>query len=160
MKKRAMKKRTIALALVLLAGLGVGAGVAWRVHHAYSDYGWVMEANWGFALPEQAGIKEVFQADSGPSFHGDGIRYHVFSYEHAEHIQEMTKWQSEEQNTRFGERYSVSAEKWLNEIQVAPEERPDYSACVFYYQRDLDTNEMLLCWNQKQGRLYVLESFF
>lgn len=154
------KKALLVLAvLVLLAVLGVGAAAAWHAHHAYSDYGRVMQANWGFALPKEARIKEVFQADSGPGFHGDGIRCHVFSYENAGPIRDMVPWQSEEQNTRFGESYSVTAEKWLHEIEVPEEERPDYGACVQWYQRDSDTDEMLLYWNQEQGRLYVLESF-
>ena len=155
-----MKKRTMVLLVVLLlAVVGVGAVGVYRVQHAYSDYGRVMEANWGFALPEEAGIQEVFEADEGPSFHGDGIRYHVFSYEQEAPIQEMTKWQTED--PRVGSSYTAKAEKWLDEIQVPQEERPDYSACVFYEQRrQLETDEMLLCWNQEQGRLYVLESFF
>lgn len=38
----------------------------------------VLEVNWGIDLPE-AGAKEVY-AFSEPSFHGDGIRYHVIDY--------------------------------------------------------------------------------
>ena len=42
------------------------------------DYTAVVELNWGLSLPESR--EEVYKTDSGPSFHGDGTRYHVLQY--------------------------------------------------------------------------------
>lgn len=154
-----MKKRKLAsvLAVVLLAGICIGAAAAW---HSYTDYGWVLEANWDLLLPAEAGTKEVFQQDSGPSPHGDGIRYHVFSYKKEEPIRDLVAWQTEEQATLHTGSYSEAAERWLDDIGVPAEERPDYGACLYWYQCALDTNELLLFWDSRQSRLYVVESFF
>lgn len=42
------------------------------------DYTAVVKLNWDLALPES--WEEIYKADSGPSFHGDGMRYHVLQY--------------------------------------------------------------------------------
>ena len=44
-----------------------------------TSYASTIEKNWGLRLPD--GYREVYSADTGASFHGDGVRYHVFQYE-------------------------------------------------------------------------------
>ena len=55
-------------------------------------YSRVLQANWGVALPAEALLTEEHEQDSGASFHGDGIRYHVYSYADADPIRTMLLW--------------------------------------------------------------------
>ena len=77
-----MKKKTkiiIGTAVVLLALFVLsGAPRFLSMMLSTSTYTKVIETNWGIDLPED-GAKEVYSF-SEPSFHGDGIRYHVIDY--------------------------------------------------------------------------------
>ena len=39
---------------------------------------WTVNANWELDLPMEEAC--LYEADSGASFHGDGLRYHVLEY--------------------------------------------------------------------------------
>ena len=119
----------------------------------------MLDANWGFSLPAEAKCKNVYEKDAGPSFHGDGIRYHVFSYKNEESIETLLEWSETESGTLFHGNYSNAAEVWLGEIDVPQEERPEYEACVYWYANQEDNSEIIIFWNDVQDRLYIAESF-
>ena len=75
-----MKKKKWLIAAVVLLALFVlsGAPRFLSMMLSTSTYTKVIETNWGIDLPED-GAKEVYSF-SEPSFHGDGIRYHVIDY--------------------------------------------------------------------------------
>lgn len=35
-------------------------------------------------------------------------------------------------------------------------ERPEYSKCKYWYKKDLD-DEIVICWNEDNNKLYVIE---
>ena len=73
------KKKWLIVAVVLLALFVLsGAPHFLSMMLSTSTYTKVIETNWGIDLPEDGG-KEVYSF-SEPSFHGDGIRYHVIDY--------------------------------------------------------------------------------
>ena len=82
MKKGCLIKGSI-IVVVLLCILGFAAFMGWRV---MSDYNRALNANWGFKVPWQSKYSEIYKTDSGPSFHGDGLRYHVYSYKYEDFI--------------------------------------------------------------------------
>lgn len=156
------KKGTILLLLiifVILAVCVIGAIDIWNVWNEFSDYSTCLQANWGFSLPPDAHYSEVYQQDEGPSFHGDGIRYHVFSYKEAMPIEEMLSWQTEEGFTRRDGSYSEAADEWLNKIGVPLEERPNYSECSYWYKTKNDSSEIIIFWDKNQSKLYIAEFF-
>ena len=82
-----MKKKRILLAIL------VALISTWTIYKSIvPSYFSVLEANWGIELPVKAICKEVYSEDAGPSFHGDGIRYHVFSYVKSSEIEKMLPW--------------------------------------------------------------------
>ena len=82
-----MKKKKILLLIVIVLVS------VWTIYRAIiPSYSSVLEANWGIELPTKALCKEVYEADTGPSFHGDGVRYHVFSYRYEDYIDLMFEW--------------------------------------------------------------------
>ena len=82
-----MKKKKILLVII------VALVTAWTIFQSIiPSYSSVLEANWDIKLPVKAFCKEVYSEDAGPSFHGDGIRYHVFSYVKSSEIEKMLPW--------------------------------------------------------------------
>ncbi len=115
---------------------------------ALSDYNTVIKANWGFSLPRSCQYTLVNEKDSGESFHGDGIRYHVFSYEKEDGLDDFA-WEDED--------YSDKINDFLAQINVADE--IDYSNCRSYYARQEDNSEIIILLDQDKKLIYVIESF-
>ena len=59
----------------------------------------LLETNWGVVLP--GGYAERFEADTGASFHGDGVRYHVLEYADDAALREAFSWREEASPTLF-----------------------------------------------------------
>ncbi len=149
------KKRLILILLCLLVILGY---IGWKV---LSDYSLALEANWGFSLPFKARYQLIYEKDSGPSFHGDGIRYHVYSYRYEDYIDLMFPWEGRERNTIYNKTYSEEVSQWLDRIEVPDQWRPDYDNgnCSYRYRRKEDNSQIIIVWNSTLNRLYIAESF-
>jgi hypothetical protein len=151
-----MKKRSI----IFLSAAAIAALLCLGAARSPSrEYAAILEVNWGLALPAKAHYTQVYQKDSGASFHGDGIRYHVFSYKDPEPIRELLDWSDSEGKTIYYASYREAAAAWLSSIQVPAEELPDYSACVYWYASQTDNSEIILLWDAGKSRLYAAESF-
>ena len=122
-------------------------------------YSAVLTANWGFSLPNEAGFTEIYSADTGSSPHGDGKRYHIFSYESEEPVEKMLDWSSAESEMAYDASYSEAVGEWLGRIAVPGEYWPDIAECVYYYERKDGNDEIIIFWNSGENRLYILESF-
>ncbi len=155
-----MKKKNVLIGLsvsiIILAIILIGAVIGWK---HLSDYSTTLKANWSFSIPSDAHYAEIYHQNDEPSFHGDGIRYHVFSYKEAEPISKMFVWQSSQQNTIFHDSYSEATEDWLDAIHVPLEQRPNYTQCTYWYQSQDDNSEIILFWDNHQNRIYIVESF-
>ena len=168
------RKRVLRAVLAALAGLLLLAGLlAWRLVPSYAS---ALRLNWGISLPILARPSLCYEADSGPSFHGDGIRYHVFSYQYEDPVSLMFAWgsveretiycdsyreaaEAVERETIYCDSYREAAEAWLDKIQVSAGDRPDYGGCLYWYRAQEDNSELLVFWDAEQNRLYFLESF-
>ena len=153
MQKRKVLWRMLCVAAALCIGAFIG------VRTIIPSYSSVMKKNWGISLPTKALCKEIYEKDTGASFHGDGIRYHVFSYEYEDYIDLMFAWRHQEDATIFHASYSEAAEEWLEEISVPEEYYPDYEKCLYWYKAQDDNSELVIFWSTEENRLYILESF-
>lgn len=153
-----MKHKSKIAAIVILSIIVLGAALFFLWEHL-TDYSTALEINWGISLPSQASLSEVYAKTSGSSFHGDGIRYHVFTYQDAASVASMLDWKTEEQETNYDGAYSHAVTAWLDAIEVPAEYRTDCSDCLFWYQAQADHSELLVLWDRETGTLYVLESF-
>jgi len=149
-----MKKWILIIAAVLLLAV---VGVA----NLLPSYSAALSANWGISLPAKAVCTEAYTHRSEPGFHGDGFRYHVFSYKNEEPIAGMLNWRAPQdiQAAIFSPTAREAADAWLNEINVPEDQRPDYAQCSFWYQSQRDNSEIVLFWNPEADRLYIVESF-
>lgn len=161
-----MKKRTIAtcmLGVCILITLIFVGNIVWD---NLSDYGRVLNANWNIILPKEAHYTEVYYQkvlNDEYNFLGDGIRYHVFEYTEEQPIAEFLDWEeNESRSIHSGLSYSITSEKWLDEIEVPTLERPNYEDCLYWHkngERD-KRNEIIIFWDKIQQKLYVVECFF
>ncbi|MBQ9930733.1 MAG: hypothetical protein IJO79_00090 [Firmicutes bacterium] len=149
-----MKKR-ILLTILIIVLFAATVAMQWDM----SGYLKTFEENWGIEFPKQAGCKEAYAKDSGASFHGDGIRYHIFDVEKEERITAALVWQTEDRETIFCESLFTAANQWMDEIQVPQSKRPDYPDCVFWYSSQSDSSELILLWDEDEEELYIIESF-
>ena len=124
------------------------------------SYSVAIKANWGISLPYKALCTEVYAKDSGPSFQGDGIRYHVFEYKYEDYIDLMFAWSQAEHETGYFASVSAAAESWLDEIEVPQEQRPDYAACGSWHMEKDGGDTILFFWDSQRNRIYTVESFF
>lgn len=148
-----MKKKRILLA-VLVALIST-----WTIYRSIiPSYSSVLEANWGIELPIKALCREVYTEDTGPSFHGDGVRYHVFSYRYEDYIDLMFAWRHMESKTLHYQTYSEAADVWLSELDIPKEQYPDYEDCIYWYKNADDNSEMIIFWNPEINRLYIVEN--
>ena len=122
------------------------------------SYSNVLKVNWNIELPKNS-IKEIYNASSNSSFHGDGIRYHIFSYTNEDEIKELFNWSIEEKETIYYSSYIESINNWLNKIKISKENYPNYSNCKYWYNKKDDNSEIIILWDSKENKLYIVESF-
>ena len=154
-----MKKKTVLILCIvcILAAATAVCGIrAWREFTGYSS---VLKANWDLELPYKADCREAFIKNDEPSFHGDGIRYHVFSYEKEETLETWLPWQEDVGPMNYYDTGLEATEAWLDEISVPSDQRPLYEGSVFWYGTKEDHSEILIIWNRESQRLYIVESF-
>lgn len=129
-----------------------------------TDYTNIIKLNRWIEIPKESNVKEIYSKDSWESFHWDGIRYHVYSYEDEEEIESMIDWQNLHSEdvvipTVFYDSYMEAIINWLNELEVNDEYAPlitDFESV--YYEKQEDNSEIIIIKSNKK-RLYVIESF-
>ncbi|MBE6990050.1 MAG: hypothetical protein E7426_04815 [Ruminococcaceae bacterium] len=129
---------------------------------ACGSYAPVLRANWGVRIPWAAWCREIYEADSGPSPQGDGLRYHVYSYCYEDEMTEnLVVWREPEGQTINGTDCVDVADSYLERLVVPPSKRPDYENCLLWYATGEEDprDELLLFLDTVQNRLYVLECF-
>ncbi len=151
-----MSKRRIVLVAVIVFIIIVCGLLGIIMYNNLTDYSSVLKINWNINLPKKM-FKEVYSVDDGPSFHGDGIRYHVFSYEENDEteINKIFDWSIDEKNSIYNE----VIDNWLSEIKVSKEMYPYYSNCRYWYNRHDDNSEIIILWDSNENKLFVVESF-
>ena len=71
----------------------------------------------------------------------------------------MLDWTKEEKETIFYSTYKESINAWLNKIKVSKENYPNYSNCKYWYNKQEDNSEIIILWDNKENKLYVVEEF-
>ncbi len=151
MNKKCIIVIIITFIIIIFTLLGI------NIYSNLTNYTNVLQANWNIKLPKNS-IKEIYNAHSDSSFHGDGIRYHIFSYQNEDEIKEIFNWSNEEQETIYYSSYSESINNWLNKINVSQEYYPHYYNCKYWYKKQNNNSEIIILWDSKENKLYIVES--
>ena len=149
MKKKAII--TVVACIILIAVLSI--------LKLFPSYASTIKSNWDISLSIKAVLTETYEKDSGASFHGDGVRYHVFSYKYEDYIDLMFAWTPNEHKTNFYPTTREATEAWLDEIDVPADERPDYSKCCSWSKSQDDNSEIIFLCDNELNKLYIVENF-
>ena len=133
-------------------------------YKSMNDYTNIIKLNWWIEIPKEAKYHEIYSKDSWESFHWDGIRYHVYTYENEDVVESMLKWLKPHSDTVvvptvFYDSYMEAIINWLNELEIDDEYSPsitDFES--FYYEKQEDNSEIIIIKSKKKI-LYVIESF-
>ena len=145
----------------LLAGIALTVILpftVWAILHDSSDLADTLESNWSIVLSEESGWKEIYHADSGASFNGDGERYHIVTYEQEDVIENMVAWSADQGNV-WNKTYPELMEDWIRYTDAEPNMYPVYDGCMYWYQQDSDGSEIIMCWNKAKAKIYIAEFF-
>lgn len=155
-----MKKKT----KIVIGTVAVVLIVLWSLNGVLSNrpYTKVLEVNWGIDLPE-AGVEEVYSF-SAPSFHGDGIRYHVIDYPAGNESKRILNAMFQIEKIFAGADFPTSeqiadVEELLKDIDIRGDAIPDWSKYQLVYMKQQDNSELYLFYWSGTGTIYIVESF-
>lgn len=141
--------RRIFLALLSLLAAGILLAVLFS-----GGYERTIALNWDLELPRSSGC--LYDTDSGKSFHGDGLRYHVLEYVAGSGLAEALERQATERSPA-----DCPAKAIWEELSVPMDWRPDPGACRCFTKAHPSDSRNTLCLllSADGTRLYVAESF-
>ena len=142
------------LALIICFGLCGCEGIGFTSIRRYAD---CMNRNWHLNLPETD--VEIYVKDSGASFTGDGIRYHILQYdeESADIIIKSFDWEAGELNSELADKM----EEWLDSIDVLLEDRPKQNEWkhTTLLRKEDNRDHLIMFFDEDTNQLYVVEYF-
>ena len=142
------------LALIICFGLCGCEGIGFTSIRRYAD---CMNRNWHLNLPETD--VEIYVKDSGASFTGDGIRYHILQYdeESADIILKSFDWEASELNSELADKM----EEWLDSIDVPLEDRPKQNEWkhTTLLRKECNSDHLIMFFDEDTNQLYVVEYF-
>lgn len=142
------------LALIICFGLCGCEGIGFTSIRRYAD---CMNRNWHLNLPETD--VEIYVKDSGASFTGDGIRYHILQYdeESADIILKSFDWEAGELNSELADKM----EEWLDSIDVPLEDRPKQNEWkhTTLLRKEDNRDRLIMFFDESTNQLYVVEYF-
>lgn len=119
---------------------------------ACMDAGTAIRVNWNLPLPAKA--EQLYYADSGPSFHGDGVYYTVLEFPDGDGLEGLAAWNEPSADA------AAEVETILAEITVAEEWKPDFSCCRYWYDRKADQSRVYVFYEEAEHVLYIVEDRF
>lgn len=142
------------LALIICFGLCGCEGIGFTSIRRYAD---CMNRNWHLNLPETD--VEIYVKNSGVSFTGDGIRYHILQYdeESADIILKSFDWEAGELDSELADKM----EEWLDSISVPLEDRPKQNEWkhTTLLRKEYNRDHLIMFFDEDTNQLYVVEYF-
>lgn len=147
-----MKKNTISTIVIVLLILILGIPIIYYVRWN-SVYSNIIKINWGIELSKQ--YKEIYSLDSGPSFHGDGERYHIFQYDDNKYVRPLLLWRDEKDLY-----LEENVKNIVANLNIPEKYTPDFSRKYnYYYKTDTDSSKIYIIFFHDLNRLYIIEQF-
>lgn len=114
-------------------------------------------SSWQIAMPSNT--KEIYHLNSRLAFNGDGIYYHVYTYENDEDIANWLTFSNKQDSTYFHDNYKEAIDSWLSEIHKINKEPIEYKNSAYYYNCQDDYSEIIIVLNKDNKKIYIIESF-
>jgi predicted heme/steroid binding protein len=147
-----LKKCIIVVVGIVITVLIVGVSIN-RYISEHNKYSRILKMNWKIELPDK--YKEIYSLDSGPSFHGDGERYHIFGYENNINISSSLEWRDGKDSA-----LEENVKDILGKLEVSEENIPDLQKSYkYYYKLADDSSRIYIIFSSNLNRVYVVEEF-
>ena len=143
------KKKTIFISILLgvfLMCIGAYIGVDIYNHTPKRLY----ERNWKITLPKK--MNQEFDISTEPSFHGDGVRFSVFSSKSEISNEFLTGFKTEDIECFKEEIY-----KYLEMLKVPNEYYPNFEHPCSMKKMEMYSNKLYLIYDEKTYNLYVVQ---
>ncbi|MEG2016949.1 MAG: hypothetical protein RR128_00655 [Clostridium sp.] len=114
-------------------------------------YAEIPKENWDISLPK--GYEQIYEKDSEPSFLGDGERYHIFRYKHAERVNHYIDWK-DKKNILLEDEVSKVLSNLNLEEEYYPDFKQDYK---YYFTNSDDSSKIYIIFVESESKIYVVE---
>jgi len=155
MKVKVKKKNFITVFLAIILSLFLLlVVVVYDFTKEFNIYINIIDNNWDIQLPEN--LIEFYKDDSGPSFNGDGDRYHVFKFENNDDFTSSIQW-CDNKNLLF----QCNVEGILEKLNIPKEFYPNFQCDYeYYFKINLeDSSEIYIISIPDLKKVYVIEHF-
>lgn len=148
--KITLSNKLIIILIVLLIIVGLFIYNFIKETNTYSN---IIKSNWKIEL--SSSYKEIYSSDSGPSFLGDGYRYHIFEYKTSNDIKNFLDWK-----TYKNPSMELDINNILSELKVPNEYLPSFEyEYKHFLKTEDDYSKLYIIFNENKNRIYVVESF-
>lgn len=113
---------------------------------------WNCERNWGVNIPKELHLESYY--DTGKSFHGDGIRFAVYSSD-----EDISEQFLSDFSTEPSEDVQNDVIKELSVLEVPFEEYPNFKHSCTVKTLEKYSNKLYLIYDYADNNLYVLQHF-
>ncbi|OPF50920.1 hypothetical protein BH721_12415 [Clostridium baratii] len=138
----------ISIGLLIIVGLFIYNFI--KETNTYSN---IIKSNWKIEL--SSSYKEIYSSDSGPSFLGDGYRYHILEYKTSNDIKDSLDWQ-----TYKNPSMELDINNILSELKVPNEYLPPFEYEYKHFLKTEDNfSKLYILFNEDKNRIYVVERF-
>lgn len=146
-----MKKKYKYTSLIFIVILIIICIIFFKEFNRYSN---IINSNWDIDLPRCS--KEIYEIDSGPSFHGDGERYHILKYRNTKKVHTTLNCQDNNNLILEDDVKSI-----LNNLNVPIEYHPNFNHDYkFYYiSKENYGSKIYMILDDKTNNLYTIEHF-
>ncbi|OPJ59592.1 hypothetical protein [Clostridium oryzae] len=143
------QKIKVSLLVILVLTISIIAFLFIRLNAVYTE---IIKINWNIKLPMP--YKQIYSIDSGPSFHGDGERYHIFKYKNEVKLSRSVDWYDDKNKS-----VEASAKKVLLTLGVSKYHAPNFKHNYKYFVKYKNKNsKMYLIFDIDTRKLYVIEN--
>lgn len=143
-----MKRKLISIISILLMILFAIMYIKEKLKTPYDE---IIYLNWQINLPTE--YEEIYSLDSGPSFHGDGERYHIFQYKKEDRIGVFLFWEN-----RKNREIEKEVKEILWSLKVPKDKKPNFQKPYYYYiKRKIDFSNIYLIFFMDTKKLYIIE---
>ena len=147
--KRNIKILSIVLILVIVFIFGI------LIFNYFNDYNNVLYSNWNIKIPHSSKYKLIYEKQDEISFHGDGLRYHLYNYKYNKGISDIGLWKPINKN----ENNINKLDEYINKLNIDEKFMPNYDNCLFINIAKEDNSEIIILWDKKMKIIYLVESF-
>lgn len=131
----------------------------------FPDDAGTIALNWGIQLPK--GYTVAYEADTGASFGGDGLRCHVFTWQDGSALEDLLPWSEEDEEgialaKEILTELDVPEEDWPPFELDVPEDWPGSSPCLSWHgniREEDPRDQLVILYAPESASLWVLESF-